>query len=54
MAVMYIEYYLIDRPDSTSTLLIEDQQLPEKQFYIYICIYIYIYIYVHTYTHIYL
>jgi len=61
MAVMYIEYYLIDRPDSTSTLLIEDQQLPEKQFYIYIyvCVYvhtcnIYIYIYIRTYIYTYI
>lgn len=36
MAVIYIEYYPVDHPDSTSTLLIEDQRLPEKQLYVYI------------------
>lgn len=34
MAVMYIECYPIDHLDSTSTLLIEDQRLPEKQLYV--------------------
>lgn len=36
MAVMCIEYYPIGHLDSISTSLIEDQQLPEKQLYIYI------------------
>lgn len=32
MAVIYIEYRLIDHPVLTSTLPIEDLQLPEKKY----------------------
>lgn len=35
MAVIYIEYRLVDHPDLTLTLPIEDLQLPEN-IYIYI------------------
>jgi len=42
MAVMYIEYYPIDHPNSTSTSLIEDQRLPEKQLYFCKIVYIFI------------
>lgn len=31
MAVIYIEYHLVDHPDLTLTLLIEDLQLPKKK-----------------------
>lgn len=33
MAVIYIEYRLIDHPVLTSTLPIEDLQLPKKKIY---------------------
>lgn len=31
MAVIYIEYHLVDHPDLTLALLIEDLQLPKKK-----------------------